>query len=127
MKMLVSMLREIAAELKPFAGIVPESPPGTLVWDGETYAKAGKPRPSEAVALAWWTTLKTAADLLEAQESPLSSRQISYLQGELFGGMGSLQDFSLDPNRLGSKAIEANERVAQRLRSLFSHLESVRK
>ena len=75
-------------------------------------------------ALCWWGILSTIAELLEAQESPISDKQLDYIKKALFGGMGSLTDLWFDPGILGSNAELINNQLKiQRpiLYNLLSH------
>jgi hypothetical protein len=89
---LIKQLREAAEILEPLT----RSPhPAARVWNGATWAKPdANAKSADPYALAWWMALRTIASLLEAQDSPISSQQISYLHKELFGGMGSFNDLS---------------------------------
>jgi len=84
------VLRDTATELKP---LTQSALPNSAAWDGMNYV-TGVERAPDPYALAWWSILCTIADLLEAQESPLSPKQIEYLRRVLFGGMGSLNELS---------------------------------
>ena len=111
----IAVLRSIADELKPF---IESSSSGSLSWNGTAYVK-GKDKSPEPYALAWWSTLCTIADLLEAQESTLSAKQYDYLKRVLFGGMGSLNDFWLNKEVLGEEAESANNRIKGKTTQLF--------
>jgi hypothetical protein len=88
----IKQLRATADLLKP---LTCSSSTAWKVWDGTAYVKSdGKTRTLDPYALAWWTALRTIAELIEAQDSPVSSKQIAYLKSTLFGGMGSLNDLS---------------------------------
>jgi len=89
--------------------------PGSRVWNGTSYVKnEAKAREPDPYALAWWMALRTIADLIEAQDSPLSTKQIAYLSNVLFGGMGSLNDLSF------KNADAINILLAQRRSELFA-------
>ncbi|MFZ0821475.1 MAG: hypothetical protein WAM91_15515 [Candidatus Acidiferrales bacterium] len=100
---LVKQLILTANHLKPFADAAPL---GARVWNGVEYAKVkeGEEKESDPTAFKWWSTLNTFANLIEAQSTPLSDRQISYIQRELFGGMGSLIDECHDELKIGGFA-----------------------
>jgi hypothetical protein len=112
----VKQLRETAAEIKPLTEAVA---PGAVVWNGTEYVK-GEPKEPDPYALSWWSILLTIADLIEAQESPLSSKQIEYIERTLFGGMGSLNDLHFDPKTVGARAEIVNERLDQKRHVLFA-------
>jgi len=111
----IAALRSIADELKPF---IESSSTGSLSWNGTAYVK-GKDKSADPGALAWWSSLNTIADLLEAQESTLSAKQYDYLNRVLFGGMGSLNDFWLNKDTLGEEAQDANNRIREKTTKLF--------
>jgi hypothetical protein len=52
--------------------------------------------------------LSAIAELLDAQETPLSDKQIACLDRLLFGGMGSLTDLWFDPASVGDQANSVN-------------------
>jgi hypothetical protein len=83
-------LRAIAECLQPLTRSVA---PGSAVWDGSRYVHQEVKSP-DPYALAWWSILTTMADLIEHQECALSRNQLSHMKRLLFGGMGSLNDFS---------------------------------
>lgn len=89
----IRQLRATAEVLEP---LTHSSSTAWKVWNGNAYVKNdGKAADTlDPYALAWWTALRTIAELIEAQDSPPSSKQIAYLQRVLFGGMGSLNDLS---------------------------------
>jgi hypothetical protein len=104
----VKQLRSIAEELTPLTLSVT---PGAAPWDGTKYTKADA-KPADPVALVWRSVLTITAELVEAQESPLTSRQMEYLKRLLFGGMGSLNDISF-----GQHAIDQS--LDKKRRQLF--------
>lgn len=108
----IKQLRATAEILKP---LTHSSSTATKLWNGTAYVKndsrAGTPEP---YALAWWTMLRTIADLIEAQDSPISSQQMAYLKNVLFGGMGSLNDLSFQ----NAEAIDS--RLRDRRSELFA-------
>ena len=53
------------------------------------------PKTADPVALVWRSVLIAVAELVEGQDSPLTTHQTEYLKRLLFGGMGSLNDVSL--------------------------------
>jgi len=111
----IKQLRSTAEELKP---LTQSALPGAATWDGTSYVK-GEAKAPDPYALAWWSILGTIADLIEAQESPLSPKQIAYLTRVLFGGMGSLNDLSFDPKSLKNASM-VNERLDQKRHVLFA-------
>jgi hypothetical protein len=111
----VKQLRDTAAEIKPLTQAVA---PGAAIWNGTEYVKKERREP-DPYALSWWSILRTMADLIEAQESAVSSKQIAYIERTLFGGMGSLNDLYFDPRTLGPAAKTVNERLDQKRHVLF--------
>jgi len=89
------------------------------VWNGHEYAPAAESRDADPVATAWCATASTAADLLAGEQS-LSVQQHEYLRRTLFGGMGSLNDYSLDATRWGSEAVEGNRKLAAIRTALYT-------
>jgi hypothetical protein len=86
----IQQLRLIAEEPKPLTLSASSS---AATWDGTRYAKGGATS-ADPVALVWWSILTAIAELVEGQESPLTTKQMEYLMRLLFGGMGSLNDVS---------------------------------
>ena len=113
----IEQLRATAAELKP---LTESASSGDLVWNGTEYSKTGESKTPNPYALCWWAVLGTIADLLEAQQSPLSEKQIRYLERRLFGGMGSLNDLFFDTSSAGDNARSINDRLDERRRALFA-------
>jgi hypothetical protein len=111
----IAGLRKIADEFKPF---IDTSRAGSLSWNGVAYVKR-KDKLADPYGLAWWSSLTTMADLLEAQESTLSAKQFDYLERVLFGGMGSLNDFWLNEDIHGEEAKNANNRIREQTTQLF--------
>jgi hypothetical protein len=108
-------LRNVIETLAPF---VRSRSDGSLEWDGRRYRSIDSDG-GQAGAAAWWYRLTTMVGLLEAQSSPLSTQQLEYLERELFGGMGSLIDFSLDEAKGGPEAVVANERLKRQTDELY--------
>jgi|ERR1043166_6189779 hypothetical protein len=104
-RVFVEQLRETVETLKPFT-----SPPsaGAKHWDGTAYVE-GDTMPFEPQALAWWSTLTAVAEVIDNRDTPLSEKQIAYLNGLLFGGMGSLNDLSIaaQSTRAENESIDA--------------------
>ena len=112
----IKQLRATAEEIKP---LTESAAPGALTWNGTEYAKV-EAKKLDPHALAWWSMLGAIAELIEAQESPLSPKQAAYLDRTLFGSMGSLNDLYFDPKFSGSIANIINERLDERRRALFT-------
>ena len=117
----IKRLRATAAELKPLAE---SSSGGALTWNGTADAK-GDAKPRDPHALAWWAMLGAMADLIEAQEAPLSPGQMAYLDRTLFGGMGSLNDLYFDPKSSGPIAHAINERLDRSRRDVFDSYNAI--
>lgn len=117
---IVQGLRDLADELKPFTQ---EATAGSRVWNGRAYV-AAEPRELNPYALAWWTALTSLADLIERQDTPLSQQQFEYLKKQLFGGMGSFSDFSLDRKQFGDAAATANEKLDRKRSDLYMLFQS---
>jgi hypothetical protein len=115
----IKQLGATADELKPFTI---SATSGSLTWDGDSYVE-GPEKSADPHALAWWATLTTMAALLDAQESPLSVRQVAYIDRVLFGAMGSFNDFQLDSKTLGAVANTTNERLEIKRRALYASFE----
>jgi hypothetical protein len=112
----IKQLRSTAEELRP---LTQSASPRAAIWDGTSYLQ-GEAKVPDPYALAWWSILGTIADLIEAQESPLSRKQTAYLSRVLFGGMGSLND-------LAFKAAGAiNGRLDDKRRSLFASFKKLK-
>ncbi|MHB1273301.1 MAG: hypothetical protein ACYCZD_11155 [Rhodanobacter sp.] len=111
----VKLLLVIARVLAQFSDA---NPSGTLKLDGSAYTPSAG-GPGDVLAAKWWGTLTGLAGILDAQATPLSAEQKNYLDRLLFGGMGSLNDLSLDPNRLGPQAAPANQELNRLRKELF--------
>ncbi len=83
------------------------------------YAPSSETCDADPVVAAWWATAFTAAHLLTGQRS-LTPEQYGFLQQQLFSGMGSLNDLSLDSARWGAKATEANRQLEVIRPALYS-------
>jgi hypothetical protein len=122
LKSFVRLLDDAAETLQPF---IKSLRPGSSSWNGIEYAPVYETVDPDPYALAWYSALDTMSALLAHQPS-LSSEQYSYLERELFGGMGSFQDFSVDRKRWDNKADAANERLGKIRTELYNCLVSLR-
>ena len=113
---LAQHLRAVAKDLEPLTRVASA---GGLSWDGCKYTTAHSDKQPDPYALAWWSMLNAVAEMIDYQDGELTSRQISYLQNELFGGMGSLNDLWFDERRLGPSAKEVNEDLKFSREALF--------
>jgi hypothetical protein len=118
---LIKHLRAIARLLEP---LTHAAGPGDMAWDGKEYRKVTNEAHPDPYALAWWSKLNTLADMIDYQDSELSSKQLSYLQRALFGGMGSLTDLWFDERRFGQTAREINSKLGYSREALFSAFNS---
>jgi hypothetical protein len=116
------LLDDYTEVLEPF---IESSRRGGLHWNGSEYAPTTEDRVADPYALSWWSTLRTISALVSSQPC-LTGEQIEYLQRELFGGMGSLNDFSLDTKRWGEKAKVANEQLGKIRHDLYSCFQTLR-
>lgn len=112
---LIQGLQNLAEELKPFTQDVRT---GSRVWNGTAYVQAA-PRQADPYALMWWGMLTTIAELLEAEESSPSEKQVALLRQKLFDGMSSFNDYSIDVARFGDAAKSANRRLSEKRTALF--------
>ena len=103
---------------------------GDLESQGET-VDLDHPPPART-GMAWWRdrpfhgiTLIAIAELLEAQESPISGRQLDYLRRTLFGGMGSLNDLYFDSKAFGGPADFVNSSLEPRRRELYESFKTL--
>ena len=118
----IHRLDDCAKVLEPF---IESSRRGSLHWNGSEYAPVSEDKDPDPYALAWWSTLCTISALLSSQSS-LTPQQYSYIERELFGGMGSLTDFWLDEKHGGKKARAANEQLNKIRNELCLALPSLR-
>lgn len=121
MQRMVALLEELAIVLQPFTDAARV---GSRAWNGSEYAPVLESREADPYALAWWAILRTEAGLLQSQPS-ITPEQCAYLHSEWFGGMGSLNDFSLDAGRHGEPAKNANKRLDTLRADLYSCLQSL--
>jgi hypothetical protein len=119
----VDLLEECAATLQPFTETFDV---GTSKWNGSAYVPTLTSQQGDMYALAWFSSLKTAAALLHDQNC-FSKAQIAVLRNEFLGGMGSFQDFSLSTEHWGAKAHDANQRLERLRAKLFECLADVEK
>ena len=117
----IKQLRETAETLKP---LTESAMLRSLNWNGTTYAKGTQEKKPKPYALAWWSILSTVAELIDAQETPLSEKQIAYLNKLLFGGMGSFNDMSFDLNSVGQIAKTIKDRLNEQRRALYECFKS---
>ncbi len=115
----VQQLRATAAAMKP---LTESASSDAMTWDGKQYAKGVAKQP-DPYALSWGSTLNAIAALLEAQDSPVSELQRTYLAETLFGGMGSLNDLYFDPKALGVLAESVNGSLDQSRRELYARFQ----
>jgi len=115
----IRQLEEVAEVLKP---LTHDKSQNALVWDGKEYVKTGEERKLEPYALAWWCMLTNLAVFIEAQESPLSAKQIDFLHSLLFGGTGSLNDLFFDSQSTGEIANSINKELDKKRKILFACL-----
>ena len=113
----IKQLRATANELTP---LTQSAAAGASVWNGTEYARSKESKLPDPYALSWRTMLGAIADLIEAQESPLTERQTGYLERLLFGGMGSLNDLNFDPKAGGDLARIVNDRLDEQRRILYA-------
>ncbi len=114
----IKQIRVTAMELKP---LTESTARGAMTWNGSEYVKSvGEPKTPDPYALAWWFTLTAIAELIEAQETPLTVKQIAYLDNLLFGGMGSFNDLNFDPNSMGEIAGSINNRLNIQRSALYA-------
>lgn len=113
----VGALRDLVALLAEFSDAATD---GALRLDGAKFVESAGNGKFDPLAAKWWATLVAVAELVEAQDAPLSGGQRAYLDRLLFGGMGSLNDFSLDEERLGEDARLVNSRMNDLRQSLFA-------
>jgi hypothetical protein len=116
----VGQLRKTAEILKPF--INPPSP-GAKHWNGTGYVE-GDPGQFEPQALAWWSTLTAIAEMIDHQGAPLNEKQTSYLDGLLFGGMGSLNDLSISSKPIGKSAESVDKQLDRQRQLLFASFQA---
>lgn len=116
----ITGLRELAQELEPF---INEIEPGQRIWNGTTWAVTDETKRADKYAVAWHSTLSTAADLLNLQDSSISAAQKEYFRKSLFGGMGSFQDFYVDKKVYGEEAETANKNLDLKLTKFFEFFE----
>jgi hypothetical protein len=122
-KKFIKELRITADVLKPLTESLKSR---SLKWNGREYAgvicSKEEEKEPDPYALAWMTNLTTMAELLEAQQTPLSKEQIAYLDSILFGGMGSLTDLQFDPKEFGDIANIINDQLKIQTTDLYESL-----
>jgi hypothetical protein len=121
-KLFIKQLKDVAAEIEPLTRDVTSD---TALWNGAQWATGNTPSEPDLVAVSWWSFLVMMAGLLEAQDTPLSLKQTTFMRRQLFGSMGSLTDVSFDARRLGPRAYEINSRLAQKRETLYVTFENL--
>ena len=76
-------------------------------------------------ALMWWSKLINTAYLIEYADCPLSEKQLTYLKGTFFGGMGSFLDFSFSQKEIGKQADSINEKLDRERKILFENFKNI--
>jgi len=112
----VEHLRETAQILKPYTS---QEAPGTKRWDGAAYVESEATQ-FEPQALVWWSMLTAIAEMVDKQDVPRSEKQTSYLNGLLFGGMGSLNDLSISSRSVTDRADSLNAQLDRQRKLLFA-------
>ena len=79
---------------------------GSLEWDGTRYAPTDS-LSADPQAAKWWGVL-TAIDGMLMGQHRIPALQKQYLEQVLFGGMGSLNDFVFDEDKIGPGARQVN-------------------
>jgi hypothetical protein len=83
---------------------------------------------TQASSIKRWTTLfRTILPTLENQDAPPSKEQLNYLNRELFGGMGSLNDFYFKKENFGNQAKPLNDQLEAECGLLYKKLSKLRK
>jgi hypothetical protein len=118
----INQLRLTANFLQPLAKT---TLPGALAFDGTTYIEA-EAMTADPSAQTWWLILTTIAALLDAQESPLTPKQIAYLDRLLFGGMGSFNDIWIARDVPGTSGNTINDLLDQQRHALFESFQSLK-
>jgi hypothetical protein len=113
----LELLEKCVSILQPFTDNVGTN---TLRWDGSAFATT-PPQAADPYALAWWASLRTAVELLGAQDR-IAKSQFALLRRMLFGGMGAFNDFQLDTARWGQKGEAANKLLDQCRAELYECL-----
>ena len=89
----VRQIKDIAEFLRPH---VDDKKRGKKIWDGEKYTEyRGEEYKADSYARLWYSTLTVVAEMIDRQESKLTTRQKEFIGSLFFGGMGSFNDFSL--------------------------------
>jgi hypothetical protein len=112
----VQHLTQTVRILKPYTT---PGRPGTKRWDGTGYVESNTTSFAPQ-ALAWWSTLTAIAEMVDNQDAPLSEKQTAYLEGLLFGGMGSLNDLSVSSKSVGDSADSINTQLDLQRKLLFA-------
>lgn len=118
----VHLLDDAAETLRPF---IKSARRGSSSWNGVEYPPVTETVEPDPYAMAWFSSLHTMSALLERQPT-LTTEQYSYLERELFGGLGGFQDFCLDPKRWGKDADAANKRLGRIRDELYISLVALR-
>lgn len=78
-------------------------------------------------ASTWSSSIMTISYLLEYQESSLTEKQLKYLDRQLFGGLGSLQDLTFSKKELGIEADDINVRLRKAIEELYKRFERIKR
>jgi hypothetical protein len=89
----VRQIRDIAEFLVPH---IDDRKKGQKIWNGEKYTEyRGEEYEGDSYARMWYSMLIVLAEMIDRQESNLTTRQKEFISSLLFGGMGSFNDYSL--------------------------------
>ena len=120
--MFVSQLKDTAKFLLPH---IDDRKSGQKIWNGKKYDEYhGDDFKADAHARLWYSTLTLLAEMIDRQESKLTTRQSEFIGTLLFGGMGSFNDYSLaTPFRQGvGEANQALNAMRENLYEIFKEL-----
>jgi len=121
---LIKGLRAAIQDMSPLRTVV-ESATGPLGIEGPLPARSREFDQYTRAWSAWSATLRTIADLIEAQAGPIDAAQIALLRMNLFGGMGSFNDLWFDPKILGPTAQHVNDRLTETRSAIYAALENL--
>jgi hypothetical protein len=89
----VSQLKGITKFLSPHTD---DRKKGQKIWNGKRYEEyCGEEFKADSYARLWYSTLTVLAEMIERQETKLTTRQSEFVGRLLFGGMGSFNDYSM--------------------------------
>jgi hypothetical protein len=113
----VSQLKDTAKFLLPH---IDDRKKGQKIWNGQRYDEyRGEEFKADSSARLWYHTLTVLAEMIERQESNVTTRQSEFIDRLLFGGMSSFNDYYLS-TAFQQDVTDANQMLDAMRKSLYA-------